>query len=515
MTAVHVLEPEQQEIYDELSSTDIERLRNRCKTSPYFLGKAILGYNQIEEEAHGALCSFLVNETSNRRLVLMPRGHLKTTICTITDSIRLSIKDPNVRILIQNEVFENASLMLQELQGHWEKGALLRQTFPELVPSRFSGPGTDWSKVACSINRTANFKESTYTASGSGGSPQSQHFNKIKGDDLIGENHRKSVALMDAAKQWVNAMRPLLDRLDDGIDFYGTRKALDDVYAHIEQVYGDNLAIFFREPIENGKPIFSKMPMEELMKIMVDTPEVWAYDYMNNPVGKGGLDWGQGVLRNYSRSDNGEWFTLVHHLTGETVRWHKTELDIVITVDPNSGKLHAPDKPAVLVHGCTPDEQIIVLETWAERVQPQPLVEKIFELSMKWRPRVVGIENAGTANTKYYFEKKCFDEGYFFTMEELKPENRDKESRIRSALDQPIKARRIYVQPHMRGLIGQVQLFPQLSVHNWDELDALAYGPRLYRPGMRLKDQQDEEDAVGKILQMRGRTGYGSNRSRH
>jgi hypothetical protein len=509
-----VLDNEQQEQLQELTPAHIEGLRRRCKTDPYFLGKGILGYNQIEEGAHAALCSFLVNESRNRRLVLMPRGHLKTTLCTITDSIRLSLRDPNVRILIQNEVFDNASLMLQELQGHWEKGVMLRQLFPELVPSRFSGPGTDWSKVACSINRTANFKESTYTASGSGGSPQSQHFNVIKVDDIIGEKAKESDARMDEAKRWVDAMRPLLDRLDDQIDFYGTRKTLNDVYAHIEKTYGDNLAIFFREPFENGEPIFSKMPREELTKIMLETPEVWAYDYMNNPIGKGGLDWGQGVLRNYSISDNLEWITLQHHLTGQLVRWHRTELDIVLTVDPNSGKLHAQDKPAIVVAGCTPDDQIVVLETWAERVQPDPLVQKIFDLYLKWRPRTVGIENAGTANTMYYFEKKCFEEGYGVSITELKPENREKESRIRSAMDTPIKARRIYVLPHQTGLIGQVQLFPQLSVHNWDELDALAYVPRLARKGQAIKDQHDEEEAVSKVLSMRGRTGYGM-RSRH
>jgi hypothetical protein len=508
------LDDEQQEQLQELSSKDVERLRNRAKTSLYFLSKAVLGYDQVEERAHGALCAFMTNEEANRRLVLMPRGHLKTTLCTISDSIRLSLINPNVRVLIQNEVFDNASLMLQELQGHWEKGAFLRQLFPELAPAKFSGPGTDWSKVACSINRTANFKESTYTASGSGGSPQSQHFGYIKNDDLIGEKHKESVAEMDKAKRWVDAMRPLLDRLDDQIDFYGTRKTLSDVYAHIMEVYGEALAVFLREPIENGTPIFSKMPLEELLKIQINTPEVWAYDYANNPIGKGGLDWGQGPLRNYAVSDNGEWYMLQHHLTGEQVRWHKSELDIVITVDPNSGKLHAPDKPAIVAHGCTPEEQILVLETWSERVQPDPFVKQIVQMMLKWRPRVTGIENAGTANALFYCEKEIFDNGYALaTPIELKPENRDKESRIRSALDQPLKARRIYVQSHMKSLISQVTLFPQLGVHNWDEIDALAYGPRLYRPGMRLNDMEQEEEAVGKVLQMRGRTGYGSARS--
>jgi hypothetical protein len=500
---------EQTERFDEISSKNFDRLRDRAKTDLYFLSKGILGYDQLELGAHAALCAFMTQEESNRRLVLMPRGHLKTTICTISDSIRLSLRNPNVRILIQNEVFENASLMLQELQGHWEKGERLRRLFPELTPGRFSGPGTDWSKVACSINRTANFKESTWTASGSGGAPQSQHFGFLKVDDIIGEKHKESQVEMDKAKRWIDAMRPLLDRLDDQIDFYGTRKTLEDAYVHVEKMYGDSLAIFFREPIEEGKPIFGKMPLAELEKIMIETPDIWAHDYANNPIGKGGLDWGKDVLRYYQVSADRQWFVFQHHLTGEMVRFHRNELDIVVTVDQNSGKLHAPDKPAIVVHGCTPDDQILILECWAERVQPDPFITKVHELCMKWRPRVVGFEDAGQQNGQYYFEKKCFELGYFFTPIALKHKNKDKTIRIRAALDQPMKARRVYVLAGMRTLISQVQLFPQLSVHNINELDAMAYGPLLYRPGMRLKDMEDEEDAVSQVLSMRGRTGYG------
>lgn len=506
----HKLTPEQNEELQSLTEAQWQKLREKAQTNLYFLSKGILGYTQVEEGAHLALCAFMTREPLNRRLVLMPRGHLKTTICTISDSIRLALCNPNVRILIQNEVFENASLMLQELQAHWEKGEMLRRLFPELVPARFSGPGTDWSKVASSINRTATFKESTWTASGSGGSPQSQHFGFIKVDDLIGEKHKGSAVEMLRANGWVDSMTPLLDRLDDRIDWYGTRKTLEDTYAHIQKSYGDGLAVFFREPIENDQPIFSKMPMKELQRIMIQTPDVWAHDYMNNPVGKGGLDWGQGVLRNYGISSDLQTITLVHHITGELVKWDKRELDIVVTVDTNSGKLHAPDKPAIVVSAITPDEQIVVLETWAKRVQPDDKLKAIYDLCIKWKPRVCGIEDTGQTTELYYFEKYCAAEGQYWELRPLKPENKDKEIRIRSALDTPLKARRIYVLPTMVELVAQVQLFPQLAAHNWDLIDALAYGPQLYQPGLTLKDIEAEEEAENKILQFRGITGYGN-----
>lgn len=510
----HELAPEQREELQSLSESDWKKLREKAQTNLYFLSKGVLGYTQVEEGAHLALCAFMTREKLNRRLVLMPRGHLKTTICTISDSIRLALCNPNIQILIQNEVFDNASLMLQELEAHWEKGEMLRRIFPELVPARFSGPGTDWSKVAASIVRSSTSRMSTWTASGSGGSPQSQHFHVIKVDDLIGDKHKNSAKEMLSANNWVDSMTPLLDRLDDQIDWYGTRKTLEDTYAYIQKSYGDGLAVFFREPIENGVPIFSKMPMKELERIMVMTPDVWAHDYMNNPIGKGGLDWGQGVLRYYSISGDLQTVTLQHHLTGEFVKWDKRELDIVVTVDTNSGKLHAPDKPAIIVSAITPDDQITILETWAKRVQPDDKLRAIYDLCIKWKPRVCGIEDTGQSTELYYFEQLCGREGQYWELRPLKPENKDKEIRIRAALDTPLKARRIYVLPTQTGLISQIQLFPQLAVHNWDEIDALAYGPQLYQPGLTLKDMEQEEENERKILQFRGITGYGNSVTR-
>lgn len=509
LLAQTALSPESLEQTEELSADDLAHIREKLQTDLFFLARWGLGYNQVCESAHGALCAFMVREERNRRMVLMPRGHLKTTICTISDSIRLTLRDPNTRVLIQNEVFDNAADMLTELKNHWMRGDILRLTFPELVPERFSGPGTDWAKDSASIRRSSNPKESTYTASGSGGSPQSKHFMWIKNDDLIGEKHKESESEMQRAIRWSDAQEPLLDSPVNQLDYYGTRKTMADVYTHQMEKYGKDLAVFIREPIEGDLPIFpEKYPMNELLKIMNQTPEVWAHDFMNNPIGKGGLDWGKGLLRTYDVRSDGR-FYFEHHLNGELYVADRRELDIVITVDPNSGKLMAPDKAAVVVHGVSPEEQIFVLEAWSGRVSPEGLIDKIWELSCKWRPRVVGIEDAGQQNTMYYFEKRCAREGQYFRLQGLQHRNVDKEKRIRTALDTPLKARRIYVLPSQMTLIGQIQLFPQLAAHNWDEVDAFSYGPEVYTGGVSLDALEADEEAEAKVFELRGRTGYG------
>jgi hypothetical protein len=43
----------------------------------------------------------------------------------------------------------------------------------------------------------------------------------------------------------------------------------------------------------------------------------------------------------------------------------------------------------------------------------------------------------------------------------------------------------------------------------WDEIDALSYGPELYRKGLRKEDNDRRRANEARILSMRGRTGYG------
>lgn len=501
----------EQEILQELDARQYEHLREKARTDLFFLSKGILGYDQVELGAHGALCKFMVEERSNRRMVLMPRGHLKSTICTISDSIRLSLIDPNIRILIQNEVLENACNFLDELKNHWKDGKLLRWLFPELVPEKFQGPNADWSINRASIVRDTKAKEATYMASGSGGSPQSMHFNRLKNDDLVGERQRNSSVEMARSIRWIDAMTPLLDRLDDQIDFYGTRKSMADAYAHVMEKYRSILKVFIRLPIEDDKPIFSKFPMEELLRIMTDTPDVWAYDYLNNPVGKGGLDWGKGLLRQFSiGSDRRIWFE--DHLSGKPSGWHLSELDIVITVDPNKGKATSPDKAAVVVTGTSPTDQLFVLSSKSGRWSPDDLINTVWDDAAQWRPRLIGFEDAGQQNTHYYFEKKMREEQLYYMTKELTRDNKqNKETRIRSALDTPMKARRVYVQAGMLGLIGQIQLFPSLADHNWDEIDCLSFITEVGQRGFSKEEQAAEAEAEHKILHLRdlGRTGYG------
>ena len=79
-----------------------QSLRDRAKKSTYFFAKAVLGFADLTVHTHGPICRTL-DSPSKRKLVVMPRDHLKTSIATIADTLRRIVINPNIRILLGNE----------------------------------------------------------------------------------------------------------------------------------------------------------------------------------------------------------------------------------------------------------------------------------------------------------------------------------------------------------------------------------------------------------------------------
>lgn len=506
------MDNELKEEFSSLNETQIAMVREESLHNLYFMAQGVLNYDQLRPDAHKDLCAFLMYDQSKRKLVLMPRGHLKSTICTISRSIQFACRDiDHARICIQNAEVKKAEAFLWEIQQHWEKNEMLRQLFPELVPPKFNGAGCDWSANTASLPRNAVFKESTWTCIGAGGSGASQHFNLILPDDLIGDRQKASPAEMTAVSTWNESQEALLDSPDeDEICWIGTRKTVDDTYDNIMKIWAGELSVFIREPLENGEPIFPlKYSLKRLLRIMKNTPEVWAHDYMNNPTGKGGTDWGEYALRDFQWGDDGQSVVFRQPISGILKAWRFSELDIVITVDPNSGEPLAPDKAAVDVHGVSPDLEVFVLSAWSGRPSPDGLIDRAWEDAQRWHPRKCGVEKAGQQNTIFYLKKRFNEEGYGCTVEPIKHDNKEKAARIRQSLDTLIKSQRLYTHPSQYNLRFQLSHHPQLAAHNWDEIDCLAQGPQIYSSGVTQEDIEKQESVVNRILSMRGRTGYG------
>jgi hypothetical protein len=495
-----------------MSSGELEALRIECREDLFFLCFGILGYREMTLQAHGALCQFMVAEPQQRRLVLMPRGHFKSSICTVGDSIRLPLKNPNIRILIINETATNAEGFLTEIKQHWTNNQLLRDLFPELIPEKLIGPGSWWRQDQACLNRTAIYKEPTWSALGVGGAAVSRHFNRIKADDLAGEAAKASDTIMKATVAWNRSIEPLLTRhtidSEDMIDWIGTRKGLYDLYADIMARYR-NLAIFSREPIEDGKPILPSMfSIERFHEMMETAPEEWMSDYMNNPMGDGQQTWGARALRDFAIVGRAVRYK---DDLGDLYEWTIDDLDRFTIVDQNAGDKGPKkvDKAAVVTYGVSPLNQIFTLETFSGRPNPDELLDVTIRQLQTWGSRAVGFEKAGQQNLKFHFLKCCKELRKFWTIVDLMPGNMEKKKRIKDALDTPIRQSKFFTLREQTELRSQLFRYPQLPEHDWDLIDTTGYIPQIQVNVMPEAERQVNQKVRKTILSMRGRTGYG------
>jgi len=130
-------------------SEDDKTLKEKYKNSTYLLGKDLLGFKDLTLGFHYRyICSKLDEPRRTRiRLWLLPRGHFKTTLCTITQSISLQLNTPSIRIAIVSGVLPNAKSMVTAIGIPYLSNKRFRTFFPEYCPIKPLAPETNGQKV--------------------------------------------------------------------------------------------------------------------------------------------------------------------------------------------------------------------------------------------------------------------------------------------------------------------------------------------------------------------------------
>lgn len=218
-------------------------IQELCKRSLYKTCRHLLGYTDVEAETHGdmirALCS-----PSERKLIVMPRGTLKSSIGVVGYAIWRLLKDPNLRILIDSEVYSNSKNFLREIRAHLES---------ERVTNAFGQFKSDnWSEGEITISqRVIPKKEASITCGGIGTVKVGQHYDVIIMDDLNSQNNSQTVEGRAKVVQHYRMNQAILDP-GGTIVVIGTRYATDDIIGHIlENEIGGEYAEFNRGRSKN------------------------------------------------------------------------------------------------------------------------------------------------------------------------------------------------------------------------------------------------------------------------
>lgn len=464
-------------------------------------------------------------------MTLMPRSHFKTTIVTIGQSMQDVARNPDIRILLVASSSTNAKRFLLEIQKHFQGNKMFRWLYPEIVPPELTK--ARWNAEELEVPRDVMFREPTIDTIGSKGAAASRHYNIIRGDDIIAEKELQSQIEMEKTIEWASGLESLLvSPVEDRIDFVGTRWRTDDVYAWLEQFYGNNeeeveigphavrkgeLIQYRREAMEDGKVIFPEMFSESFYNRMIrENPHRYAAQYANNPRASGITLIQPEWLRYYKIVDLENGIIAKPGVDGVTELIRIQSLTRILVFDPAVGESRRAAYSAMLVLG-KPENgtDIFVLDTRIGSHTPDRDVDFIFELDKEWNLDILSIEEvAYQAAFKFWLRQKA--ESDRLPVPPIKPykpgSQKSKDERIKGL--QPLfRAGQIWYQEGFTELIKQTLNYTTIGrPPRRDALDAMAQMLSIYSIAFNEADQQAIRDVWREQVGRFHRTGYGYKR---
>ncbi len=200
-------------------------LRDTYKKSLYATAHSLLGMKDVSKVSHKEILDVLESE-EQRRIIIAPRGSLKSSIGVVAYSIWCLLRNPNERILIDSAVYTNSKNFIREIKAHLESDKLTR------LFGKFR-TDTNWTEGSITINqRTHPFKESSITAGGLGATKVSQHYSTIIMDDISADKNSATIELRQKVAQHYKMNVALLEP-EGTLTIIGTRYASDDIFGLI------------------------------------------------------------------------------------------------------------------------------------------------------------------------------------------------------------------------------------------------------------------------------------------
>lgn len=472
-----------------LTKDQIEELRFHAESSLYFFAKGVLGLDWLDGEIHMPLCEKLENYKDNTRMqFVLPRGWLKTTLCSQAYPMWRACKDPSIRVLLTQNTYKNAVSKLKPIKANFESNPLLRTLFPEVLPNNRS----TWTGDSLCLNRPKAFNESTFEAAGVRTQVTSRHYDIIIEDDTVAPDFDElgGQALLPTKDQveqaigWHRLASPLLTDLKKGqILVVGTRWYEKDLLSYIQENEPQYkictracLENELGEPDENGRPTYPARFDMEVINDLRRTMGTYLFSclYMNKPI------------RSEDMVFQPEWFKFyeVHPVLNR--------LSVFTTVDlagdPENQK-GDPDYNIVMTTGKDMlTGHIYILDYFRKRCNPGEVIDAIFNHVNLWNPIKVGVEGVAYQGTlAYWIRERMRKENRHFFVECFTHGRRSKSSRIMGL--QPLIANgTILMKRYMVDLISELQAFP-LGAHD-DLIDSLASQLPLWGKTKTFKEEK-------------------------
>ena len=208
-------------------------LRFLAQTDLWVLATQFLEYRDLTDGFHRPICRWIQTSPFDKNLVLLPRGHFKTSILTIAWNIQRVLNNGQVRILIASNKLEASAKMLNEIKGHLSAPRLI-WLFPDVLYGDPGREAEEWTKTSVTVKRRRRTKEPTIETIGVSGELTSAHYDHITFDDIVGLENSQTREELLKTREWWQAAQPLLEP-GATQEIIGTTWHYDDVYAWLQK----------------------------------------------------------------------------------------------------------------------------------------------------------------------------------------------------------------------------------------------------------------------------------------
>ncbi len=464
--------------------------RKMAQEDLYFFCRGILGYDWLVPHIHQPVCALLQNSSNTRLRIVLPRGWLKSTICSVGYPCWLGVRNPNIRVLIAQNTFTNATKKLAGIRSQFKSNQLLKTLFPEVIPDRSH---TDKSE-AFELRRPKPHEEATFEAAGIRTQVVSRHYDVIIEDDTVApdldelgeDNMVPTKDDIEKAIGWHKLSLPLLTNPGTGrILIVGTRWFEKDLISwntdHEPSYKGHSRACRESngEPDESGPAVYPERFSDKVLEEMEAAlgPYMFSCLYMNKPI----------------RSDNmvfqPEWFTFYETPPEDLICYTTVDL----AGDPEESKGKETDFNVVMT--CGKDlvtGRIYVLDYFQRRCNPSDLIAALFSHVRRFHPVKVGIESVAYQKSMiYWIKERMRSEGEYFWVEPITHGRRSKGSRIQG-LQPLVNSGNLLMRSGHKALLGEMTAFPY-GAHD-DVIDALSMQLPMWAQTRSVKEARRIEE---------------------
>ena len=459
--------------------------------------KEVVGWKDLDENLHKDICHFMQNNEKNKKLCLIPRGHLKSSVITIGYTLWQIARNPKVRILIANGTYEMSVTFLSQIKTHLDKNEKFIELFGNLTNKQ-----EKWSENQITVKRPEGYdiKEPSVTAFGIGGNLVSHHYDIIIGDDVVNRDNIHTPDRIEQVKMFYKDVQDLVDSpVHSQIVFIGTRWHEGDLYGWIlddENPEKHQYAIYERTAVE-GEYSFIKDEKTGQFKIDGGTiifPKKFTREGLENLLnGKGIGEFSAQYMNNPVPTETAIFRHEFKYYEPEDMRGIETQT--FITVDPAfydpKSKTVDLDYAVFMVISVDKDNSWYIRDIVRARMQPSDIISMLFHLDNMWKPKTFGLETTAYQKILGFMARDQMKErNHFLPITELKHAGggaRSKDDRIQ-ALEPRYAQGSILHNKYVRNITVlemELRRFPRSKTD--DCMDALASmleiakAPRVYK----------------------------------